>query len=100
MKIVSFVASELRCWRRSSGTAAIEAAIVLPVLLVLATGLFDLGFAAYEAMQVQSAADAGEQYAAANSWNATQISSAVTGATGGSGITATPAPSQFCACPT
>jgi Flp pilus assembly protein TadG len=86
--------------RRRSGSAAVEAAIVLPLLLVLATALFDLGFAAYEDMQVQSAADAGAQYAAASTWDAARISAAVTGATGGSGITATPAPSQFCACPT
>src|SRR5689334_3191617 len=82
------------------GSAAVEAALILPALLVLATAMFDLGFAAYESMQIQSAADAGAQYAAANTWNVVNISAAVTGATGGSGISATPSPSQFCACPT
>jgi Flp pilus assembly protein TadG len=92
--------TQRRRQRRQSGSAAVEAAIILPLLLLLTTALFDLGFAAYEKMQVQSAADAGAQYAAANSWDATRISTAVTGATGASGITASPAPSQFCACPT
>jgi uncharacterized membrane protein len=86
--------------RSRSGVAAIEAALILPVLLLLATGLFDLGSAAYENMQVQSAADAGAHYASKNTWNVTAISAAVTGGTGGSGITANPAPFQFCACPT
>lgn len=80
------------------GAAAVEAALILPVLLLMMTALYDLGFAAFEAMQVQSAADAGAQYAAGNGWNPAAISSAVTSATGGSGITATPAPSRFCAC--
>jgi Flp pilus assembly protein TadG len=80
--------------------AAIEAAIILPVLLLLATGVFDLGSAAYENMQVQSAADAGAHYASRNTWNVAAIQVAVTGATGGSGIAANPAPFQFCACPT
>jgi Flp pilus assembly protein TadG len=86
--------------RSRSGVAAIEAAIILPVLLLLATGVFDLGSAAYENMQVQSAADAGAHYASRNTWNVAAIQVAVTGATGGSGIAANPAPFQFCACPT
>ncbi|OFX03777.1 MAG: hypothetical protein A3D94_00255 [Alphaproteobacteria bacterium RIFCSPHIGHO2_12_FULL_66_14] len=85
---------------RRRGSAAVEAALILPLLLLMVTGLYDLGFAAYESMQVQSAADAGAQYAARNDWNPAAISGAVTSATGGTGITATPAPSQFCACPT
>ena len=82
------------------GSAAVEAALILPILLALMTGLFDLGFAFYESMQVQSAADAGAQYAAQNTWDTAKIATVVSGATGGASITATPAPSQFCACPT
>lgn len=101
MKLINWAARHLFIRdRRQSGSAAVEAAIILPLLLALTTALFDLGFAAYEDMQIQSAADAGAQYAAANTWDAAKISAVVTGATGGSGITATPAPSQFCACPT
>ena len=86
--------------RHKSGSAAVEAAIILPLLLLLLTALFDLGFAGWEAMQVQSAADAGAQYATRNPWNVSQISAAVTSATGASGVSANPAPSQFCGCPT
>lgn len=84
---------------RRQGSAAVEAALILPLLLLMVTGLYDLGLAAYGSMQVQSAADAGAQYAAHNDWDPAAISAAVTSATGGTGITAAPAPSQFCACP-
>lgn len=85
--------------RSRAGSAAIEAALILPILLLLATGLFDLGFAAYESMQVKSAADAGAEYAAKNPWDATKIGAAVVSATGGSVISANPVPAKFCACP-
>lgn len=83
-----------------SGAAAVEAALLFPVLLLLVAALFDLGLGALASMRVKSAADAGARYASMNEWNAAQISLAVTSATGGSGISASPAPSQFCACPT
>jgi uncharacterized membrane protein len=85
---------------RRAGLAAVEAALIMPLLLLLMTGLFDLGFAVYENMQVQSAADAGAQYASKNAWDVVKITAVVVGATGGGAITATPAPSTFCACPT
>jgi Flp pilus assembly protein TadG len=82
------------------GTAAIEFALMIPLLLTLMMGVVDLGFAIYTGMQVYSAAEAGALYAARNGWDSAGISSAVTGATGTSGITATPAPTHFCGCPT
>ena len=82
-------------WR---GTVSIEFALVLPFLALLLTGLLDLGYAAYELMEIQAAAEAGAQYASTNPWNVTAISNAVTSATEITGISATPAPSQFCAC--
>ena len=85
--------------RGEAGTIAVEAAIILPLLILLMTGLFDLGFLAYEGIQVQAAAEAGAQYAARNAWNAAAIADIVTSATGASGITASPVPSQFCGCP-
>jgi Flp pilus assembly protein TadG len=80
------------------GSVTIEFALVLPLLALLLTGLIDLGNAANESMEVQQAAEAGAQYASLNPWNTTAIGNAVTNATGISGIAATPAPSQFCAC--
>ena len=38
-------------------------------------------------------------YAAKNGWNSAGISAAVVNATGTAGITAAPAPVQFCGCP-
>jgi Flp pilus assembly protein TadG len=90
-----------KVWRSGSqGTAAIEFALMIPVLLTLMMGVADLGFAMYTGMQVYSAAEAGALYAAKNGWDSAGISSAVTGATGTEGITASPAPTQFCGCPT
>jgi hypothetical protein len=81
------------------GGAIIEFALVLPFLVLLTVGLFDLGFALYQEMQVEAAAEAGAQYAARNGWNPAAIGAAVAGATGTSGISATPAPSRVCGCP-
>jgi Flp pilus assembly protein TadG len=92
-----FLADRLRR-ALSLGTVSIEFALILPFLALLLAGLIDLGYASYESMEVQSAAEAGAQYASTNSWDTTAISNAVTSATEVSGITAMPAPSQFCAC--
>ena len=90
--------------RSKSGTAAIEFGLFIPVLLTLLTGTVELGFLMYEAMQVNNAVEAGALYAAANGFNAASITSAVTNAsvlpTGLNALTATPAPTQFCGCPT
>ena len=87
-----------------SGNAAIEFGLFIPVLLILLTGTVELGFLMYEAMQVNNAVEAGALYAAANGFNAASITSAVTNAsvlpTGLNTLTATPAPTQFCGCPT
>ncbi len=71
-----------------------------PVFLVLIVGMVEVGFAAYQAMQAQDAAEAGALYAAKHGWDAAGISAAVVNATGASGMSAAPAPSQFCGCPT
>jgi len=90
--------------RSKSGTAAIEFALFTPLLLIVLTGTVELGFLMYEAMQVNDAVEAGILYAAANGFNAASITSAVTNAsvlpTGLNTLTATPAPTQFCGCPT
>ena len=90
--------------RSESGTAAIEFALFTPLLLILITGTVELGFLMYEAMQVNNAVEAGALYAAANGFSTASITSAVTNAsvlpTGLNTLTATPAPTQFCGCPT
>jgi Flp pilus assembly protein TadG len=81
------------------GSAAIEFAIIAPLLLIMLAGLVELGFAAREAMLVQDAAEVGAGYAVKNGWDSAGISSAVVNATGATGVTASPAPVQFCGCP-
>ncbi len=81
------------------GGPLLEFALIAPLLVLFLVAVGDLGFAAYDLMQLQAAAEAGAQYAARNTWNAAAIETAVTGATGIAGVTATPAPSQLCGCP-
>jgi len=84
---------------KSRGTAAIEFGLAIPFLLVLLVGTVEIGFATYEGMQVYNSAEAGALYAAKNGFDAAAISSAVVSATSLSGVTASPAPVQFCGCP-
>jgi Flp pilus assembly protein TadG len=88
------------------GAAIVEFALILPFLIWLMLLLFDLGFGAYQLMQVHAAAEAGAQYAAikypGGIWTPGQIAAiaaAVASATGTGGIAAIPAPSQVCGCP-
>ncbi|HWA69608.1 MAG TPA: TadE/TadG family type IV pilus assembly protein [Rhizomicrobium sp.] len=82
-----------------SGSAAIEFGLIFPLLLVLLAGVVEVGFAMREAMQVQDAAEVGAGYAIKNGWNSAAISAAVVNATGATGVTAAPAPTQYCGCP-
>jgi Flp pilus assembly protein TadG len=90
---------EGRSVAKSRGTAAIEFGLAIPFLLILVVATVEIGFATYEGMQVYNSVEAGALYAAKNGFDATGISSAVVNATGLSGITASPAPVQFCGCP-
>ncbi|MGB9116946.1 TadE/TadG family type IV pilus assembly protein [Bradyrhizobium sp.] len=84
----------------AAGVAAIEFAIMIPCLIVMTVGTVDLGMGIYRNMQVQNAAQIGAQYAMTNSFDPAQIASIVSGATGMQGISASPAPVQFCGCAT
>ena len=75
--------------------AAIEFALLSPLLVLLLIGLVEVGFASYEAMQAQNAAEAGALYAARHGWDSAGIQAAVVNATGSSDVTATPAPQSF-----
>jgi Flp pilus assembly protein TadG len=81
------------------GVAAIELALVSPLLVTGVLGAGELGITIFRETQVQFAAQAGARYALANGFDATKISNAVVNATNYTNITATPAPSQFCGCP-
>jgi len=85
--------------RRSLGTAALEFGLTIPFLLMFLLAVAELGFAMYETMQVYAAVEAGALYASKNGFDSAGISAAVVNATGTAGVSATPAPSQFCGCP-
>lgn len=82
------------------GIAAIEFAIMVPTLVMMTICTVDLGMGIYSNMQVQNAAQAGAQYAMVHGFDANSISSAVSNATGQSGISASPPPVQYCGCAT
>jgi len=84
--------------RGASGATAIEFAIIGPALVLMMACTIDLGMGIYRKMQVQNAAQAGAEYAIAHGFTAS-IANAVTNATSFSGIAASPAPSEFCGCP-
>lgn len=81
----------------AQGAAIVEFALVMPLCLLLLTILFDFGFAAYQAMQVAAAAEAGAAYASRNAWDADAIATVVTGDAAGL-ISAVPLPVKSCSC--
>lgn len=89
----------LSCTR---GAAAIEFAVIGGVFSAIFVVSGDIGLAYYARMQVQTAAQVGAQYAVnhgGSTFNASAISNAVLNATSTTGITASPAPTEFCGCP-
>jgi Flp pilus assembly protein TadG len=89
--------------RAKAGTAAIEFAIGVPILSMLLVPVADLGLALSQYIKTQQAAQAGALYAANHPWNSnspSEIASAVKAASTFKGISALPAPTQTCGCPT
>jgi Flp pilus assembly protein TadG len=85
--------------RRSAGVAAIEFAIMAPLLIVMITCLIELGLATRDSLRAQSAAAAGAYYAMQNGFDVSGITNAVVKGTGAVGMTASPAPTTYCGCP-
>jgi len=83
----------------SDGIAATEFAIFAPMLVVAMIGVADLGMGIHRKMQVQNAAQAGAAYAMVNGFSANSITSSVLNATSFAGISAEPAPTWSCGCP-
>jgi hypothetical protein len=80
-----------------AGAVAIELAVLTPVLIMAMIVTADLGMGIYRNMQVQRAAQTGAEYAVARGFDAAAITSAIT-STPLSGLSASPAPRQFCGC--
>ena len=93
--------SRLKADRR--GGAAVEFAILAPVLLLLAVGTADFSMALYQSIAVCNAAASGAAYTsntfAADGFSSTATATAVTSATALTQITASPAPTEYCGCP-
>jgi len=89
----------LRSAKDHSGLSGIEFAIIAPLLALMFIVTVDIGVGAYTKMEVEAAVQAGAEYAALNGFNSSTITSAVTNATNVSGLTVSPAPNQFCGCP-
>lgn len=89
-----------RVWHHERGNAALEAALIAPVLVLLAVGIADYGLSIQSRMQIQRAAQAGADYAMRNGFDAAAIASTVAGAALGPGISALPAPVESCGCAT
>lgn len=90
----SFSRTSLRCRR---GTAAVEFALLAPLLISVLAAFADLGIGAYRHMQVVDAAEAGAQFAVRQGYNSAAIQGAVAGATGLSSVSTSS--TQFCGCP-
>jgi Flp pilus assembly protein TadG len=99
--------ADSRWTRCTDGIAAVEFALMAPLLLILLTGAGEIGIAAVQKMQLQAAVEAGELYALKhppqlppnNQPGLTAIDSAVT-SSGPSGITKNGGATSFCGCPT
>ena len=92
----------------TEGAALLEFTLFAPMLMLLILGLTDFGLYIFRMTQVEVAAQAGAQYAIQRgAFNAAGIAAAVTntacpsGSCSGFGatISASPAPVQFCGCP-
>ncbi len=81
------------------GVSSVEFALAAPLLVAILTVLVDYGIGFYEKMQVEDAAQAGAQYALLHGWNSDAIQNAVVSATTLSGVSASPAPTKTCGCP-
>jgi len=82
-----------------SGAAAVELALVAPILVGILVPMTDLGMGAYAKMQVQNAANAGAQYALEHGFNTTSITTIVQSATSlGANVSLSPTPAEACYC--
>ena len=79
------------------GTAAIEFALIVPLLVTLLLCCAEIGYFVYQSMLVNSAVESGAM-AAKQEFNATAVTSAILTGAGLPGIQASPAPSLFCGC--
>jgi Flp pilus assembly pilin Flp len=96
-----------RLWLDAKGAVAVEFAVVSVFMSLLLIGMIDFGLGFWQRMLVGNAARAGGEYAMSkgiSGYDSSKIITAVSSATGLSTITpnsgtGTPAPVEFCGCP-
>jgi Flp pilus assembly protein TadG len=86
----------IRC---KSGSVAVSTALVAPLLILMISGVADLGRATYDATSLAGAVRAGAQYALRSSNDDAGIKQAVKAASTLAGETVTVTTQQFCECP-
>jgi hypothetical protein len=82
------------------GNVAVEFALLLPLLIVILTGLIDFGRATYERMALETAARSAVQYARQNPNDTAGITAAALNAGGLAATAEVEVPAPFCECPT
>lgn len=80
------------------GAAAIEFALIAPVILVALTGIVNYGLAMFDKMQMQSAARSGAQLALLDAGDTAAIKQAVVDSTNLGITTSDVTTTQFCEC--
>jgi hypothetical protein len=80
----------------TSGTAAAEFGLTVPMLALMVVAVADIGLGVVRKMQVEDAVQLGAAYAVLHGFDANAISAIVTG--GGSTISASPPPTLSCGC--
>ncbi len=89
-----------RCIASERGNAAVEFAIIAPVLIGLLVPVADFGLYIYDQMQLNLAAQAGMEYAARNGWIPAGIQQAAINASPTLNLTAQNVnAAEFCGCP-
>src|SRR5262245_15753952 len=79
----------------TSGTAAAEFGLIVPVLALMVVAVADIGLGVVRKMQVEDAVQLGAAYAVVHGFDASAISTIVTG---NSTISASPPPTLSCGC--
>jgi Flp pilus assembly protein TadG len=80
----------------TSGTAAVEFGLIVPVLVLMVVAVADIGLGVVRKMQVEDAVQLGAAYAVVHGFDVSAISTIVTG--GDSTISASPPPALSCGC--
>ncbi len=87
-----------RCLGERRAAAAVEFALIVPVIAACIIGVINYGLAMFEKMELEGAARAGAQLALASTSDTAAIKSAVVGSTNLSITTADVTTTEFCEC--